>query len=95
MTNVIDNHQNHTQAEKAVAILANMEPKGIEFVDDDMFLGVIGLPGTTLRDEKKDVCVYDVSFDDRHFVAVDTLGTSFIARVARNFLDSQDVVELY
>lgn len=82
MINTIDSHQNHAQAEKAVSMLGNMEPKGIEFVDDDMFLNVIGLPGTMLRGEKKDVCVYDVSFDDRHFAAIDTLGTSFIVRVA-------------
>lgn len=39
MTNSIDNHQNHAQAEKAVAMLARMEAKGIEFVDYEMFYG--------------------------------------------------------
>ena len=50
MTNAIDNHQNHAQAEKTVAMLARMEPKGIEFVDYEMFYELISLPGSTLRD---------------------------------------------
>lgn len=49
MTNSIDNHQNHAQAEKAVAMLARMEAKGIEFVDYEMFYELISLPGSTLR----------------------------------------------
>lgn len=81
MTNVIDNHQNHAQAEKAVAMLARMEAKGIEFVDDEMFYELISLPGSTLRDEKKDVCIYDVYSDNRHFIAVGTINTYFIARL--------------
>lgn len=67
MTNAIDNHQNHAQAEKTVAMLARMEPKGIEFVDYEMFYELISLPGSTLRDEKKDVCIHDIYLDDRHF----------------------------
>ncbi|OKN41389.1 hypothetical protein AM418_004156 [Klebsiella pneumoniae] len=47
MTNAIDNHQNHAQAEKTVAMLARMEPKGIEFVDYEMFYELISLPGST------------------------------------------------
>ncbi|VTN85097.1 hypothetical protein [Klebsiella pneumoniae] len=81
MTNAIDNHQNHAQAEKTVAMLARMEPKGIEFVDYEMFYELISLPGSTLRDEKKDVCIHDIYLDDRHFLAVDALNTSFIVRM--------------
>lgn len=81
MTNAIDNHQNHAQAEKTVAMLARMEPKGIEFVDYEMFYELISLPGSTLRDEKKDVCIHDIYLDDRHFLAVGALNTSFIVRV--------------
>lgn len=81
MTNSIDNHQNHAQAEKAVAMLARMEAKGIEFVDYKMFYELISLPGSTLRDEKKDVCIHDIYLDDRHFLAVGALNTSFIVRM--------------
>ena len=81
MTNAIDNHQNHAQAEKTVAMLARMKPKGIEFVDYEMFYELISLPGSTLRDEKKDVCIHDIYLDDRHFLAVGVLNTSFIVRM--------------
>lgn len=81
MTNAIDNHQNHAQAEKTVAMLARMEPKGIEFFDYEMFYELISLPGSTLRDEKKDVCIHDIYLDDRHFLAVGALNTSFIVRM--------------
>lgn len=53
MTNAIDNHQNHAQAEKTVAMLARMEPKGIEFVDYEMFYELISLPGSTLSESPR------------------------------------------
>ncbi|WP_240089262.1 hypothetical protein, partial [Klebsiella pneumoniae] len=37
--------------------------------------------GSTLRDEKKDVCIHDIYLDDRHFLAVGALNTSFIVRM--------------
>ncbi|HIA9137529.1 TPA: hypothetical protein ACWSSG_002607, partial [Klebsiella pneumoniae] len=41
----------------------------------------LSLPGSTLRDEKKDVCIHDIYLDDRHFLAVGALNTSFIVRM--------------
>jgi len=57
MINTIDSHQNNVQAKKAAAMLANIESKGDEFVNDEVFYELISLPDSTLRDEKK-MCVF-------------------------------------